>query len=285
MIDALAELPGKEEIVEEDQQNSIEPSEQRLAEQKVFSRSSVLINRMTHYCPGCGHGIVHRLVAEAIEYFHIRERTVCVAPVGCAVLAYYYLDVDMSEAAHGRAPAVATGIKRARPDLFVLTYQGDGDLAAIGTAEIIHAANRGENITAIFVNNAVYGMTGGQMAPTTLLEQPTTTCPSGRKTDVEGAPIKICEMLAALDGPSYLARVTVNKPAAVRKAKTAILTAFSRQIEGKGFSLVEILSPCPTYWRLKPAEAMTKIDEWMVKTFPLGVFKDKESSNGESHTR
>jgi 2-oxoglutarate ferredoxin oxidoreductase subunit beta len=248
-------------------------------EKKVFARTPVLRPIITHYCPGCGHGIAHRLVAEVIEHYGIRERTVCVAPVGCSVLAYKYLNIDMSEAAHGRAPAVATGMKRARPDLFVMTYQGDGDLAAIGTAEIVHAANRGENISVIFVNNAVYGMTGGQMAPTTILGQKTTTTPAGRGSCGEGSPIKVCEMLSALDGPSYIARVTVNTPAAVRKAKQAIITAFGRQIDGRGFSLIEVLSPCPTYWRLPPAKAMTAIDEWMVKTFPLGVFKDKEAAS------
>ncbi len=247
-------------------------------EKKVFARTPVLTPRLTHYCPGCGHGIAHRLVAEAIEHYGIRERTVCVAPVGCSVLAYKYLDIDMSEAAHGRAPAVATGIKRARPDLFVMTYQGDGDLAAIGTAEIVHAANRGENISVIFVNNAVYGMTGGQMAPTTILGQKTTTTPTGRAEN-EGPPIKVCEMLSQLEGPSYIARVTIDKPAAVRKAKQAIITAFGRQLDNKGFSLVEILSPCPTYWRLPPAKAMKRIEEWMVHTFPLGVYKDKEQKS------
>lgn len=251
-------------------------------EKKVFARSSVLEPNITHYCPGCGHGIAHRLVAEVIEHYGIRERTVCVAPVGCAVLAYKYLRIDMSEAAHGRAPAVATGIKRASPNLFVMTYQGDGDLAAIGTAEIIHAANRGENISVIFVNNAVYGMTGGQMAPTTILGQRTTTSPAGREVQNEGPPIKVCEMLSALDGPSYIARVTIDKPASIRKAKQAIITAFGRQIDGKGFSLVEVLSPCPTYWRLSPVKAMAAIDSWMMKTFPLGVFKDKESANGNA---
>ena len=247
-------------------------------EDKVFARSSVLKPNLTHYCPGCGHGITHRLVAEAIEHYGVRERTVCVAPVGCSVLAYKYLEIDMSEAAHGRAPAVATGIKRARPDLFVISYQGDGDLAAIGTAEIVHAANRGENISVIFVNNAIYGMTGGQMAPTTTVGQTTATTPTGRSMENEGGPIKVCEMLSMLDGPSYIARVTINKPAAVRKARQAIFTAFERQLEGKGFSLVEVLSPCPTYWRLPPVKAMAAIDDWMVKVFPLGVFKDKEAS-------
>lgn len=250
------------------------------AENKVFSRTTVLKDRITHYCPGCGHGIIHRLVAEVLEQLDLRGRSLCVAPVGCAVLAYNYIDVDMTEAAHGRAPAVATGAKRANPGLVVFTYQGDGDLAAIGTAEIVHAANRGENITVIFANNAVYGMTGGQMAPTTLLGQKTSTTPAGRSMTTEGGPIKVCEMLSVLEGPSYIARVAVNKPAAVRKAKEAINTAFSRQLAGKGFSLVEVLSPCPTYWRLKPAEAMAAIDNWMVKAFPLGVFKDKEAAHG-----
>ena len=251
-------------------------------ETKVFSRSSVLTPNITHYCPGCGHGIVHRLVAEAIEHYGIRGRTVGVSPVGCAVLAYKYIDIDMIEAAHGRAPAVATGLKRARPELCVFTYQGDGDLAAIGTAEIVHAANRGENISVIFVNNAVYGMTGGQMAPTTILGQQTTTTPDGRTARNDGGPIRVCEMLSTLDGPSYIARVAIDKPAAVRKAKQAILTAFQRQIDGKGFSLIEVLSPCPTYWRLPPAEAMAAIGDWMTKTFPLGVFKDKEAANGKT---
>ena len=192
-------------------------------EKKVFARSSVLTPAITHYCPGCGHGIVHRLVAEIIEQYGIRGRTVGVAPVGCAVMAYKYIDIDMIEAAHGRAPAVATGVKRARPELAVFTYQGDGDLAAIGTAEIIHAANRGENITVIFVNNAVYGMTGGQMAPTTILGQKTATTPEGRSAQNDGGPIRVCEMLSTLDGPSYIARVTIDKPAAVRKAKQALI--------------------------------------------------------------
>ena len=251
-------------------------------EKKVFARSSVLTPAITHYCPGCGHGIVHRLVAEVIEHYGIRGRTVGVAPVGCAVMANKYIDVDMIEAAHGRAPAIATGIKRARPELAVFSYQGDGDLAAIGTAEIIHAANRGENITVIFVNNAVYGMTGGQMAPTSILGQRTATTPEGRTAKNDGGPIRVCEMLATLDGPSYIARVTIDTPAAVRKAKQAIITAFGQQLEGKGFSLVEVLSPCPTYWRLPPVEAMASISDWMVRNFPLGVFKDKEAASGET---
>jgi len=250
-------------------------------EKKVFARTPVLFPQITHYCPGCGHGIVHRLVAEALEHYGVQQRAVCVAPVGCSVLAYKYIAVDAVEAAHGRAPAVATGLKRARPDLFVFTYQGDGDLAAIGTAEIIHAANRGENISVVFVNNAVYGMTGGQMAPTTLLGQKTTTTPQGRSEVNEGPPVKVCELLASMDAPSYVARVTVNKPAAVRKARQAIITAFGRQVSGKGFSLVEVLSPCPTYWRLPPPKAMEAVENWMMKTFPLGVFKNKEAADAK----
>ncbi len=250
-------------------------------ETKVFARTSVLKPTITHYCPGCGHGIVHRLVAEAVEHYGIRGRTVGVAPVGCAVLAPSYLDFDMIEAAHGRAPAIATGLKRARPELFVLTYQGDGDLAAIGTAEIIHAANR-ENISVIFVNNAVYGMTGGQMAPTTILGQKTATTPDGRSPENDGPPLRVCELLATLDGPSFIARTAVHTPAAVRKTRQTILTAFGRQLAGKGFNLVEVLSPCPTYWRMPPAKAMAAVGDWMVKTFPLGVFKDKEAAYAET---
>ncbi len=251
-------------------------------EKKVFARSSVLTPTQTHYCPGCGHGIVHRLVAEAIEHYGLQPRTVGVAGVGCAVLAHRYFKFDMLEAAHGRAPAAATGVKRANPDLFVFSYQGDGDLAAIGTAEIVHAANRGENISVVFVNNAIYGMTGGQMAPTTILGQKTATSPEGRSVQLDGPPIRMCEMLATLDGPSYIARVAVNTPAAVRKTRQAILTAFQHQIDGRGFSLVEILSPCPTYWHMKPVDAMAAVGDWMQKTFPLGVFKDKEAADADA---
>ena len=248
-----------------------------MIEKKVFSRPRLLTNRLTHYCAGCGHGIVHRLVAEALEHHGVGEKTVGVAPVGCAVVAYYYFGIDMTEAAHGRPPAVATGIKRARPDLFVFTYQGDGDLASIGMAETVHAANRGENISVVFVNNAVYGMTGGQMAPTTLAGQKTATTPMGRNPEIHGYPIRVCELLSTLEGPSYIARVAVNKPAAVRKAGAAILTAFGRQIDGKGFSLVEVLSTCPVYWRMSPVEAAATVDETMTAYFPLGVYKDKET--------
>lgn len=216
---------------------------------------------------------MHRLVCEAVDELDIREKTVAIAPVGCAVIAYDYWDFDCTEAAHGRALAVATGIKRMRPDLVVFTYQGDGDLAAIGTAETIHAANRGENLTCIFVNNAVYGMTGGQMAPTTLVGQKTTTTPGGRDEKSEGPPLKISEMLAILPGVKFVERVSVHSPAEVLKAKRAIKQAFQNQLDGLGFSLVEVLSPCPTYWGKKPVDAVNWIKEEMIKVFPLGRLK------------
>ena len=227
----------------------------------------------THYCPGCGHGIVHRLVCEVVDEFKIREKTIGIAPVGCAVIAYNYWNFDVSEASHGRPPAVATGIKRINPENVVFTYQGDGDLAAIGTAEIIHTASRGENITVIFVNNAVYGMTGGQMAPTTLVGQQTATTPGGRSIERNGNPIKVVEMLAPLDGVAYLERVSVHSPGRVRQAKRAIKKGFQCQLEKKGFSLVEVLSPCPTYWGLSPKEAVKWIEEKMIKFYPLGQVK------------
>lgn len=229
----------------------------------------------THYCPGCGHGIVHRLLGEVIDELEIREKTVGIAPVGCAVLLYDYFELDMAEAAHGRPPAVATGIKRVNPDSIVFTYQGDGDLAAIGTAEIIHAANRGEVITVIFVNNAVYGMTGGQMAPTTLVGQKTMTTPSGREISAAGHPLKVAELLAELPGTVYISRVAVNSPPNIAKAKKAIRKAFQVQMQGLGLSLVEILSPCPSYWRLTSVEAMKWLEEKMIPYFPLGEIKDK----------
>jgi 2-oxoglutarate ferredoxin oxidoreductase subunit beta len=225
-----------------------------------------------HYCPGCTHGIVHRLVAEALDEFDLVERTVGIAPVGCAVFAYNYFACDMVEAAHGRAPAVATGIKRVRPDLFVFTYQGDGDLASIGIAETIHAAARGESITVIFINNAVYGMTGGQMAPTTLPGQVTTTTPLGRDPKTAGNPIRVCELLSALTGPAYLARVTVATPRRVRETKRALRIAFQAQLRGLGFSLVEILSTCPTRWSMPPEKALAWVEETMVPYYPLGEF-------------
>jgi len=243
---------------------------------KGYHRPRTLLDAVTHYCAGCGHGIVHRILAEIIEEQDLRERIVGMAPVGCAVMAYLYLDIDMSEAAHGRTPAVATGIKRALPGHVVFSYQGDGDLAAIGTAEIIHAANRGENISVIFINNAVYGMTQGQMAPTTLLGQKTTTTPRGRRAEVEGHPIRVCELLATLPGAVYLARTSVSDPKRVRETKKAIERAFLTQEKKKGFSLVEVLSPCPTYWHMGVDESMRFVDAEMTKTFPLGVFRDWE---------
>jgi 2-oxoglutarate ferredoxin oxidoreductase subunit beta len=235
----------------------------------------------TIYCPGCGHSIVHRLICEVIDELEIREKTIAVAPVGCAVLAYQYWKFDTTEAAHGRPPAVATGIKRVLPDRIVFTYQGDGDLAAIGTAETVHAANRGENITVIFVNNAVYGMTGGQMAPTTLTGQKTLTTPAGRDPKMAGYPIKISEALAQFDGTTYIERVAVNSPKNILKAKKAIKKAFQVQIENRGFSLVEILSMCPTAWGVNSQEALKWVEERMIPEFPLRVIKNKVTSNKE----
>ena len=241
---------------------------------KVFTRPKYLKRNPFHYCPGCGHSIVHRLIAEVIDEMDIQEKTIGIPPPGCSVFAYNYLDVDMAESAHGRGAAVATGIKRAYPEAIVFTYQGDGDLAAIGTGGTIHAANRGENITAIFINNAVYGMTGGQMAPTTLWNQKTTTTPYGRDVKIEGYPIKMSEMLALVKGAIYIERTAVNSPANIRKTKKAIRKAFQVQIDGLGFSLVEILSPCPTNWKMGSLESWQWIDEVMTKEFPLGVIKD-----------
>lgn len=240
----------------------------------VYDRPKALLDVPTHYCPGCTHGIIHRLVAEVIDELDILDRTVGVAPVGCSVLAYNYFACDMHEAAHGRAPAVATGIKRALPNNIVFTYQGDGDLAAIGTAETVHIATRGENVTTIFVNNCIYGMTGGQMAPTTLPGQVTETSPYGRDVKTAGHPIRVSEMLATLDGPAYIERVAVNNVANVAKAKRAIKKSFQYQMEGKGFSLVEVLSICPTNWGLSPQEAMKWLEENMIPYYPLGVKKD-----------
>jgi len=237
-------------------------------------RPESLTDAPWHYCPGCGHGVAHRLLAEAIDEFGVREKTVGIAPVGCAVFAYNYFNVDMIEAPHGRAPAVATGVKRVLPDSFVFSYQGDGDLAAIGTAETVHAANRGENITLIFINNAIYGMTGGQMAPTTMLNQKTTTTPYGRDSKTHGFPIRVCELLSTLDGVVFAERVSVSSPANVLKAKQAINRACETQINKEGFSIVEILSQCPTNWKMKPLDAIKWVDEEMTKVFPLGNFKD-----------
>lgn len=241
--------------------------------QRIFSRPKSLRNISTHYCAGCGHGIAHRLIAEVVDELNIRERVIGVAPVGCAVIAYDYWDFDCSEAAHGRALAVATGIKRVRPENIVFTYQGDGDLAAIGTSETIHTANRGENLTVIFINNAVYGMTGGQMAPTTLLGQKTATTPQGREAKFAGYPLKISEMLALLTGVKYIERTSLHSPQEVIKSKKAIKQAFQNQIDNIGFSLVEMLSPCPTYWNLSPQESLDWIHDCMLKEFPIGRIK------------
>jgi len=240
---------------------------------KIYSRPRSLRNVPTHYCPGCGHGLAHRLIAEVVDELGIRERVIAVAPVGCAVVAYDYWDFDCSEAAHGRALAVATGIKRVRPQNIVFTYQGDGDLAAIGTNETIHAANRGENLTVFFINNAVYGMTGGQMAPTTLLNQKTSTTPAGRNAKFQGYPLKISEMLALLPGVKYIERVALSGTPEIIQAKKAIKKALLNQMQGAGFSLVEMLSPCPTYWGLSPQESLEWIKNTMAKEFPLGVIK------------
>ncbi len=241
----------------------------------VFEKPKALADVPLHYCPGCTHGIIHRLVAEVIDELGIEGRTVGVAPVGCSVFAYNYFNCDMIEAAHGRAPAVATGVKRSLPENIVFTYQGDGDLAAIGTAETVHSAARGENITIIFVNNAIYGMTGGQMAPTTLPGQVTQTSPYGRNPEQVGLPVKVCEMLSNVDGATYLERVAVNNVKNVKNAKKAIKKAFRNQLEGKGFSLVEVLSTCPTNWGLKPDKALEWLEENMIPYYPLGVYKDK----------
>jgi 2-oxoglutarate ferredoxin oxidoreductase subunit beta len=240
----------------------------------VFSRPKYLKKAVFHYCPGCGHGITHRLVAEIIEELDIGDRSICVPPAGCAVLAYDYFDIDVGEAAHGRGAAVATGLKRVLPESIVFTYQGDGDMAAIGTAETIHAANRSEKITTIFINNGTYGMTGGQMAPTTLEGQRSTTTPGGRDPGRDGNPLRLSEMLGLLDGPVYIERVSVTSPKNIRAAKKAIKKAFQVQIAGLGYSLVEVLSPCPTNWKMNPVDSCAWIDEYMTKTFPIGVIKD-----------
>ena len=247
----------------------------------VFEKPKALTNAPLHYCPGCTHGIIHRLVAEAIDELGIEGKTIGVAPVGCAVMAYDYFACDMVEAAHGRAPAVATGLKRALPENIVFTYQGDGDLASIGMAETVHSATRGENITIIFVNNAIYGMTGGQMAPTSLPGQVTQTSPYGRDTATAGFPIRVSEMLSTLDGPEYIARVAVNNVKNVKAAKKAIKKAFQNQVEGKGFSFVEVVSACPTNWGMTPSKALQWIDEKMIPYYPLGVYKDRSAEKEE----
>ena len=242
----------------------------------VYEKTGILTDTPLHYCPGCTHGIIHRLVAETIDELGIQGKTIGIAPVGCAVFAYNYFNTDMMEAAHGRAPAVATGCKRVNPDNIVFTYQGDGDLASIGAADITHAATRGENITVIFVNNAIYGMTGGQMAPTTLPGQVTTTSPYGRDPALCGYPIRVSEMLATLDGPAYIARCSVHDVKHIMDAKKCIRKAFETQIARKGFSMVEVLSSCPTNWGMTPREALNWLEANMIPQYPLGVKKEVE---------
>lgn len=247
--------------------------------QQVWDKPTCLKETNFHFCPGCNHGNVHKLVAEAIDKYGIREKTIGVPGVGCCVFLYNYLHIDTLEAPHGRGCAVATGLKRARPDRFIFTYQGDGDLAAIGLAETVHTANRGENITVIFVNNTVYGMTGGQMAPTTLLGQKTTTSPYGRDFQNDGYPIRMSEMLATLEGASFVARVACNTPANLNKARKAIFKAFEMQINQMGFSFVEVLSACPTDWGMSPLKAHKRVTEEMIPYFPLGIFKERTSAD------
>ena len=247
----------------------------------VFERPKSLVDVSTHYCPGCTHGIIHRILCEVIDEMGIEGDTIGVCPVGCSVMAYDYFGCDMIEAPHGRAPAVATGVKRANPDKFVFTYQGDGDLAAIGTAETVHSATRGENIVIIFVNNGTYGMTGGQMAPTTLPGQVTQTTPYGRDPKIQGYPVRVCEMLSTLDGTALAQRVAVDSVPHIREAKKAIRKAFENQKEKKGFSIVEVLSTCPTNWGLSPTEAIERLRNEVMPYYPLGVYQDKEGENND----
>ncbi len=247
----------------------------------IYEKPHSLSDLQLHYCPGCTHGIIHRLVAQALDDLGIEGKTIGVAPVGCAVMAYDYFRCDMIESAHGRAPAVATGIKRSDPSNIVFTYQGDGDLASIGMAETVHAAARNENITIIFVNNAIYGMTGGQMAPTSLPGQVTQTSPYGRDVNTTGYPIRVCEMLSTLDGPEYLERVAVNNVKNVKNAQKAIKKAFENQINNKGFSLIEVVSSCPTNWGMTPEKALEWVDEKMIPYYPLGVYKDRSAAKEE----
>jgi len=243
---------------------------------KSFTKTKMLTDVPQHYCPGCTHGIIHRLVGEVLEELGVMDKAIAVAPVGCAVLAYHYFNCDGIEAAHGRAPAVATGVKRVHPDNVVFTYQGDGDLASIGMAETVHVAARNENVTTIFVNNAIYGMTGGQMAPTTLPGQVTTTSPYGRVELNESAPIKVCELLSTIEGPAYIARVSVHDPRHIMQAKKAIKKAFEYQINKKGYTLIEILSTCPSNWKMSPLDSIAWLKDNMIPMFPLGVYKEVE---------
>lgn len=248
--------------------------------QVVYTRPESFTDVTTHYCPGCTHGVAHRLIAEVIDELDIREKTIGVAPVGCSVFAYNYFDCDFVEAAHGRAPAMATGIKRVLPDRVVFTYQGDGDLASIGMAEIVHAAGRGENISVFFINNAIYGMTGGQMAPTTLPGQKTTSSPTGRDVEQAGYPLRMAEILSSLDGAGYVVRRSLHDPKNIRLAKKAIRMAFEVQLRGLGFSMVELLSTCPTNWGLSPREALQFVEDRMIPVFPLGDYKVSSSLAG-----
>ena len=250
-----------------------------ITEKIVAQRPQALSEAYTHYCPGCMHGVAHRLIAEVIDELGIRERTVGVAPVGCSVFAYNYFECDFAVAAHGRAPAMATGLKRVMPDKVIFTYQGDGDLASIGTAEIMHAAARGENITVIFINNAVFGMTGGQMAPTTLPGMKTTSSPYGRDVKTMGSPIRMSEQIALLDGAAFVSRRSLHSPAEIRKAQKAIRRAFETQINGQGFAMVELLASCPTNWDMKPVEALRWLETHMVPYYPLGDFKNVGTKN------
>lgn len=240
---------------------------------KVFEKTKGLVDIPMRYCPGCGHGVVHRLVAEVIEEMGMLKKTILIGPVGCSVFADEYFNTDAIQGAHGRGPAIATGLKRTKPECLIISYQGDGDLASIGMAETIHSANRAENITIIFINNAIYGMTGGQMAPTTLLGMKSTTCPAGRSVEANGYPFKMCELLATLEGAYYLERTSVHAPANVIKTKKAIKKAFTYQMEGRGFSMVEILSQCPTDWNMTPRKAIEHVKNEMIPYFPLGVYK------------
>ncbi len=244
-----------------------------MVESMIYTKSESLTAGGTHYCPGCTHGVSHRLIAEVVDELGIRQDTIGIAPVGCAVFAYNYFNFDFAEAAHGRAPAMATGLKRVSPDKFVFTYQGDGDLASIGAAEILHVAGRGENITVIFINNAIYGMTGGQMAPTTLPGQKTTSTPIGRDVEEHGFPIRICEILSQLDGAAYVVRRSLHDVKHIRNAKKAIRQAFEVQQQGLGFSMVELLSTCPTNWGMSAAESLKWVEDYMIPTFPLGDYK------------
>jgi 2-oxoglutarate ferredoxin oxidoreductase subunit beta len=253
------------------------PKAANAAEELVFTRPASMVDRATHYCPGCHHGIAHRLVAELLDELGLKENTIAVSAIGCSVFLYNYIDVDTVEAPHGRAPAVATGVKRARPDKFVFTYQGDGDLASIGMAEIMHAANRGERMSVVFVNNTVYGMTGGQMAPTTLIGQKTTTCPGGRCKDREGSPIRMSEIIAQLGGTAFCARGSLDSVKNIRQAKKFMRQAFEVQTKGQGFGFVELLAGCPTNWRMTPLKANQRITDEMIPYFPLGVFKDVDA--------